>query len=172
MRSFSIDFVGHGDFFNAGADALRTTEDTPFIRDVVEYVGCRHEGIEVPTPALCDPEVRSRVMQAWDLPNHLGDMDVSLYLLFQAVREHCTVAISGEGADEVFGGYPWVHDEKVLDVPIYPWMAFQVLQGTPGPFSLFDGGVLSRTGMLERLGGIYTEGIAASPRLAQALHAA
>ena len=35
----------------------------------------------------------------------LGDMDTSLYLLFAAIREHSTVALSGESADEVFGGY-------------------------------------------------------------------
>ncbi|MGS2805751.1 asparagine synthase (glutamine-hydrolyzing) [Nocardia sp. MW-W600-9] len=165
VRSFSIDFVGHADFFETTADILRATEDAPFIREVVDYVGCKHEGIDVPTAALCDPEVRRRVLTAWDLPNHLGDMDVSLYLLFQAVRERCTVAISGEGADEVFGGYPWLHDEKVLDVPIYPWMAFQLLQGTPSTFSLFDGGVLARTGLFERIGGMYAQGIAEAPRL-------
>ena len=34
-------------------------------------------------------------------------MDTSLYLLFQAIRQHSTVALSGESADEVFGGYRW-----------------------------------------------------------------
>ena len=38
-------------------------------------------------------------------PVGLGDMDTSLYLLFRAIREHSTVALSGESADEVFGGY-------------------------------------------------------------------
>ena len=37
-------------------------------------------------------------------------MDTSLYLLFKAIREHSTVALSGESADEVFGGYRWFHD--------------------------------------------------------------
>ena len=43
-------------------------------------------------------------------PAGLGDMDSSLYLLFKAIREHSTVALSGESADEVFGGYRWFHD--------------------------------------------------------------
>ncbi|MFD0364074.1 asparagine synthase (glutamine-hydrolyzing) [Nocardia sp. GCM10030253] len=165
LHSFSIDFVGYSASFDQAADALRGTDDGPFIQQVVDYVGCLHKGISVDTSDLSDPGVRRAVLRAWDLPNHLADMDVSLYLLFRAVREYCTVAISGEGADEVFGGYPWVHDEKVLEVPIYPWMAFQVMQGTPGPFSLFSPDVIQRTGMLERLGGMYTEGLAEVPRL-------
>ncbi|MEU6919552.1 asparagine synthase (glutamine-hydrolyzing) [Streptomyces olindensis] len=165
LHSFSIDFVGYSDSFDSAADGLRTTEDGPFIEQVVKHVGCLHESVAVDTRGLSDPDVRRQVLGAWDLPNHLGDMDVSLYLLFRAVREHCTVAISGEGADEVFGGYPWVHDQKVLDIPIYPWMAFQVLRGTPGPFSLFSSDVIERTGMMERLGGMYNEGLAEVPRL-------
>ncbi|CAM5496068.1 hypothetical protein SRIMM317S_04299 [Streptomyces rimosus subsp. rimosus] len=34
-------------------------------------------------------------------------MDTWLYLLFGEIRRHSTVALSGEAADEVFGGYPW-----------------------------------------------------------------
>lgn len=165
LHSFSIDFVGYSDSFNAAADGLRTTDDGPFIQQVVDYVGCLHKSVAVDTHGLSDRDVRREVLASWDLPNHLGDMDVSLYLLFRAVREYCTVAISGEGADEVFGGYPWVHDDKVLDIPIYPWMAFQVLRGTPGPFSLFSSDVIERTGMMERLGGMYAEGLAEVPRL-------
>ena len=39
-------------------------------------------------------------------------MDASLYLLFKAIRQHSTVALSGESADEVFGGYRWFHDPE------------------------------------------------------------
>lgn len=165
LHTFAIDFVGNSEAFDASADGLRTTEDGPYIQQVVDYVDCLHKDVAVDTQGLSDPEVRRNVLAAWDLPNHLGDMDVSLYLLFRAVREHCTVAISGEGADEVFGGYPWVHDPKALEIPIYPWMAFQVLRGTPGPFSLFSEDVINRTGMWDRLGGMYAEGLAEVPRL-------
>ena len=41
-------------------------------------------------------------------------MDTSLYLLFRAIREHSTVALSGESADEVFGGYRWFHDPDAV----------------------------------------------------------
>ncbi|MFF8044598.1 MULTISPECIES: asparagine synthase-related protein [Streptomyces] len=44
---------------------------------------------------------------ARDSPIGVGDMDTWLYLLFGEIRRHSTVALSGEAADEVFGGYPW-----------------------------------------------------------------
>ncbi|WP_425444766.1 asparagine synthase-related protein, partial [Streptomyces milbemycinicus] len=41
------------------------------------------------------------------LPFGSGESDTSLYLLFKAIRDRSTVALSGESADEVFGGYSW-----------------------------------------------------------------
>ncbi|GAA3725360.1 hypothetical protein GCM10023082_24210 [Streptomyces tremellae] len=55
-------------------------------------------------------------------PVGIGDRDNSLYLLFSAVRRHSTVALSGESADEVFGGYPWFHDER-READTFPWTA-------------------------------------------------
>src|SRR5262245_40942052 len=46
----------------------------------------------------------------------------SLYRLFQAIRTESTVALSGESADEVFGGYPWFHDPKAVDAATFPWL--------------------------------------------------
>jgi asparagine synthase (glutamine-hydrolysing) len=48
-------------------------------------------------------------------------MYVSIYLLFREIRQHSTVALSGESADEVFGGYPWYHVPAMLNAPMYPW---------------------------------------------------
>jgi asparagine synthase (glutamine-hydrolysing) len=50
-------------------------------------------------------------------------MDASLYLLFKAIRAQSTVALSGESADEVFGGYRWFHLPEVQQADEFPWMA-------------------------------------------------
>ncbi|MFG2650519.1 asparagine synthase (glutamine-hydrolyzing) [Streptomyces sp. NPDC048436] len=120
VRSFAVDFVGRSE--NFVADALRSTPDTPFVHDVAKASGTDHRDIVLDSHALADPEVRARMIRARDLPMGFGDMDASLYLLFQAIREHSTVALSGESADEVFGGYLQFFDEEARNADTFPWL--------------------------------------------------
>lgn len=82
---------------------------------------------------LSDPDTRRTVVTARDLPLGLGDMDASLYLLFKEIRTRSTVALSGESADEVFGGYRWFHDPVVQRADMFPWVA---AFSTAAPMSL------------------------------------
>jgi asparagine synthase (glutamine-hydrolysing) len=50
-----------------------------------------------------------------------GSMDISLYLLFRAIRGQSTVALTGESADELFGGYPWFHHPEYGRPGTLPW---------------------------------------------------
>ena len=121
VRSFAVDFVGREDDFVA--DDLRPTSDGPFARELAAHVGTQHQSIILDHAAIADPAVRRAVITARDSPLSLGDMDTSLYLLFQAIREQSTVALSGESADEVFGGYRWFHQPEVQAAHTFPWMA-------------------------------------------------
>ncbi|GII21433.1 asparagine synthase (glutamine-hydrolyzing) [Planosporangium mesophilum] len=120
VRSFAVDFVGQTENFQP--DALRGTPDAPYVHEVAKHVGAEHTDIVLDTSALTDPLYRTGVVIASDLPNAMGDMYTSLYLLFRAVRQHSTVALSGESADEVFGGYAWFHDEQAVNADTFPWM--------------------------------------------------
>jgi asparagine synthase (glutamine-hydrolysing) len=120
VRSFAVDFVGQSD--NFVADELRGTPDTPFVHDVARTAGTDHQDIVLDAQALADPEVRAKVIRARDLPAGLGDMDASLYLLFRAIRDQSTVALSGESADEVFGGYLQFFDEEARRGGTFPWL--------------------------------------------------
>ena len=120
VRSFAVDFVGQTEHFVA--DELRATPDTPYAHDVADRSGTEHEDILLSSGSLADPEVRSKVIRARDLPAGLGDMDASLYLLFKSIREHSTVALSGESADEVFGGYQWFFDPESQRAHTFPWL--------------------------------------------------
>jgi asparagine synthase (glutamine-hydrolysing) len=123
LRTFSVDFVGREENFKA--DEVRDTPDTPYIRDVVDLVGSTHRNVTLDPSALSDPDLRRKVITARDLPIGFGEMDSSLYLLFQAIRAESTVALSGESADEVFGGYRWFHDPAAVNAGTFPWLAFQ-----------------------------------------------
>ncbi|MFE6164121.1 asparagine synthase (glutamine-hydrolyzing) [Streptomyces sp. NPDC056486] len=120
VRSFAVDFVGQSE--NFVADALRSTPDTPYVHDVAKASGTDHRDIVLDSHALADPEVRAKMIRARDLPMGFGDMDASLYLLFRAIREHSTVALSGESADEVFGGYLQFFDEEARNADTFPWL--------------------------------------------------
>ncbi|MFG2407725.1 asparagine synthase (glutamine-hydrolyzing) [Streptomyces brevispora] len=120
VRSFAVDFVGQAD--NFVADELRTTPDTPYVHDVALASGTDHRDIVLDSNALADPEVRAKVIRARDIPMGFGDMDASLYLLFRSIREHSTVALSGESADEVFGGYLQFFDEEARRANTFPWL--------------------------------------------------
>jgi asparagine synthase (glutamine-hydrolysing) len=119
VRSFAVDFTGYADNFTA--DSLRATPDAPFVHELARYVGADHTDIVLSTSELMDPVHRAAVVRASDLPFG-GDMFTSLYLLFAAIRARSTVALSGESADEVFGGYSWFHD-AAAHADTFPWLA-------------------------------------------------
>jgi asparagine synthase (glutamine-hydrolysing) len=51
----------------------------------------------------------------------MGDMNSSIFLLFKALKEHVTVALSGEAGDEIFMGHLWHHAEAVYSGDNFPW---------------------------------------------------
>jgi asparagine synthase (glutamine-hydrolysing) len=117
VRTFAVDFVGQTENFRP--DELRSTPDGPYVHEVAEHVGSWHQDIVLGHSAMADPDVRRKVIAAQDIPTGFGDVDISTYLLFEAIRKHSTVALSGESADEVFGGYNWFERPE----PTFPWVA-------------------------------------------------
>jgi asparagine synthase (glutamine-hydrolysing) len=120
VRSFAVDFAGQAENFRA--EDISPTQDTPFVHAVAEHIVCRHEDIVLDGREMADPAVRAAAVGSRDFPVGFGDRDNSLYLLFKAIRSRSTVALSGESADEVFGGYPWFHNEQRM-ADTFPWLA-------------------------------------------------
>ncbi|MFJ4430677.1 asparagine synthase (glutamine-hydrolyzing) [Pseudomonas sp. NPDC089395] len=127
VNSFSVDFVGQAEQFQS--DAFRPERDQPYALAAAEYIGSQHQTILIDNRELVDDAARRAVYRANDSAATFGDVDTSLYLLFKAIRAHSTVAISGEAADEVFGGYAWFRDPEALAAPRFPWLSrMQLLQ--------------------------------------------
>jgi asparagine synthase (glutamine-hydrolysing) len=143
LRSFSVDFAGAPDRFTP--DAVRRELDAPFVRELAAHVATEHTEILLSSEELTDPTVRESVLRATDVPpSFWGDMWPSLYLLFRAVRESCTVALSGEAADELFGGYRWFHNPGAIRADTFPWL-------TSGSARYFGGLTLLDRGLSEKL---------------------
>ncbi|GAA2922978.1 asparagine synthase (glutamine-hydrolyzing) [Streptomyces thioluteus] len=121
LRTFSLDFVGHVENFRP--EPLRADPDAPFVAELVGHVGTSHRKVVLNTAALTSPDTQSAAWKALDLPYGIGDHGPSIYLLFQAIREECSVVLSGEAADELFGGYLWFHDQRAVRADTFPWHA-------------------------------------------------
>ncbi|MQS15489.1 asparagine synthase (glutamine-hydrolyzing) [Streptomyces kaniharaensis] len=169
VRSFAVDFTGQGENFHA--DETRSTPDGPYARLLAQHVGADHDVIELDAADLTDLAHRSAVLRARDLPGGFGDMDVSLLLLFRGVRRTSTVALSGESADELFGGYRWFHDPAAIAADDFPWaVALSGLggQGTGPREQLLDADLLRKLDLGGYRRARYREALAEVPHLPDA----
>ena len=163
LRSFSVDFADHGAAFVPGD--FHKSSDTPFVRDFVAHVGCDHTEVVLDSSELASRDLGHAVLQASDFPLSVsGDMFSSLYRLFQAVRAKSTVALSGESADEVFGGYPWFHDPKAVNSGTFPWLA--TTGSTFDGVQVLDADLLQELNLPEFQADSYSQAIAETPVLA------
>ncbi|MGW1148776.1 asparagine synthase (glutamine-hydrolyzing) [Streptomyces sp. NPDC002454] len=118
VRSFSVDFTDAA----ASADS-RSALDRHYAREAARHIGARHSNVVLDSALLAGGEVRDATVRARDLPNGFGDLDTSLLLLCREVRRHATVALSGEAADEILGGYLWFHEPRAVEADTFPWIA-------------------------------------------------
>ncbi|GHH71639.1 asparagine synthetase B [Kitasatospora indigofera] len=159
LRSYAVDYSDQAEQFTG--DVLRTGHDTPFATEAGEFIGTDHSTVVLDPRALLDLDHRRAVVAARDSPIGVGDMDTSLYLLFGEIREHSTVALSGEAADEVFGGYPWFHAPEALAARTFPWL---LVTGDEAAMPL-DPGLAAALRMGEFRADTYRDALAAVPHL-------
>ncbi|GHF22252.1 asparagine synthase (glutamine-hydrolyzing) [Streptomyces morookaense] len=120
VRTITANFVGYSENFRP--DDQRDTPDAPYAAELARHVGSDHTDIVLGTADLIGSTAREAAVVAQDMPTMLGDMDTSLYLMLRATREHSTVALTGETADEIFGGFKWLHDSELVAADNFPWI--------------------------------------------------
>ena len=116
LDTFSVDYVDNDRYFRA--NKVQPNSDGAYIRIMEETLGTRHHWT-VLTPEDLVGALEEATM-ARDLPG-MADVDFSLLAFCKDVRQEVKVALSGECADEIFGGYPWYRDPEVRAVNGFPW---------------------------------------------------
>ena len=112
LSTFSVDYANQQQYFRP--NAFQPNEDR-------HYIGLMQQALDsIHTTVTLTPEQLAAGLEegmlARGLPG-MGDVDVSLLLLCREIRKTAPIALSGEGADEIFGGYPWYQDSQEG----FPW---------------------------------------------------
>lgn len=116
LNTFSFDFTHNDDCFQS--NAFQPTRDRPFVDQVLALYPLRHTYLECDEVTLAD--LLEDAVRMKDLPG-MTDVDASLLYFCGLVKQHNKVALTGECADEIFGGYPWFYREELLHTDGFPW---------------------------------------------------
>ena len=116
LDTYSFDFKDND--VNFKANAFQPSQDRPWVDRVKEYAGTRHHYLECRNEELYD--YLFEAVEARDLPC-MADVESSMLYFCKKVAVHHKVTLTGECADEIFGGYPWFHKQECFEADIFPW---------------------------------------------------
>ncbi len=116
LNSFSFDFTGNDRHFQS--NEFQPTRDRPYVDKMLSFYPLRHTYLECGETILAD--MLPPALYAKDLPG-MADIDASLMYFCSIVKKYNKVALTGECADEIFGGYPWFYRQELLNTDGFPW---------------------------------------------------
>ncbi|MRH44193.1 asparagine synthase (glutamine-hydrolyzing) [Aquibacillus halophilus] len=117
LNTFSIDFEDNQKYFKKSS--FQPNNDQDFIGTVVDAHETNHHNFVINNKKLA--EMLKEAVEFRDLPG-MADVDSSLLWFCRQTKQEVTVALSGECADEIFGGYPWFYREDDLEREGFPWI--------------------------------------------------
>ena len=116
LNTYSIDYVDNDK--NFVKSDFQPNSDNYYIDLMKREFSTNHHAIVIDTPELAT--ALKDAMIARDLPG-MADVDSSLLLFCEHIKQGASVALSGECSDEVFAGYPWFFREDALQSNTFPW---------------------------------------------------
>ena len=116
LGTFSFDFVDNDKYFQA--NAFQPSRDRPYVDIMVNAIRSDHHYLECDNRDLYNNLFQS--VDIRDLPT-MADVDSSMLYFCKLVKPYYKVVLTGECADEIFGGYPWFHKQECFEADIFPW---------------------------------------------------
>jgi asparagine synthase (glutamine-hydrolysing) len=116
LATFSFDFVNNNRYFKS--NHFQPSQDRPWVEKMVKFLDSNHIYLECDKLSLADKLTDS--VNAHDLPA-MADVDSSMLYFCSLVKQYNAVTLTGECADEIFGGYPWFHKEECFHANTFPW---------------------------------------------------
>ncbi len=116
LATYSFDFTENDKYFQA--NSFQPSLDRPYVDKMAGFLHSDHRYLECGSQTQADLLYES--VDAHDLPC-MADVDSSLLYFCGEVSKNHKVVLTGECADEVFGGYPWFHKESFLTCHTFPW---------------------------------------------------
>ena len=119
LTTYSIDYEDNDKFFKSSL--FQPTSDQYYAEVMAKYIGSDHRTVVLNHTDLVN--ALDDALIGRDLPG-MADVDSSLYLFCKEVKKDFVIALSGECADELFGGYPWFTNEEMINANTFPWSRF------------------------------------------------
>lgn len=117
LHTYSIDYEGNDQFFEA--NEFQPDSDSKYIQLMSNTFSTRHHNSVITQEKLVEDLIEA--VHVRDLPG-MADIDSSLLWFCREIKKDFVVSLSGECADEIFGGYPWFYREDDLKREGFPWM--------------------------------------------------
>lgn len=155
LATFSFDFVDNQKYFQA--NAFQPSMDRPYVEKMVEFLGSDHHYLECDHISQADLLYDS--VRAHDLPP-MADVDSSMLYFCSVVKDYNKVALTGECADEIFGGYPWFHKKECFEAETFPWTMDLEARKV-----LLNDDFLSSLRMEDYVSEVYAQSVAETPKL-------
>ena len=117
LSTYSFEYEGNKESFHSSL--FQPQSDDEYAVYMARWLDTNHKVLTAPTMLVAD--LLDAATHARDFPGQ-ADIDSSLLYFCRQIKQWHTVAISGECADEIFGGYPWFYRPEMLEKDFFPWI--------------------------------------------------
>ena len=117
ISTYSIDYLDQDKYFQPYDYQL--TKDSDYIDLMVNRYHSHHNNVVLSQKNLIIFLKQS--LMARDAPG-MADIDSSFLLFCKEIKRNHKVVLSGECADEIFGGYPWFYKKELYSLDSFPWI--------------------------------------------------